>query len=185
MTDLSKVETELEYRVCIQADLCDSLLDDFERRQEVKRCWRTIDGQMQLMDVPFVDDWDQAQRQEVIIALRETMRQDGLVFGAFLNGALKGFVSVSPVAFGSEGQYLDLPMLHVSAEMRGCGIGKALLQRAKTWARRRGASKIYLSAHSSEESQAFYRAAGAVEAEEIDPIHAANEPFDCQMELPL
>src|SRR5512133_3632365 len=109
MTDLSKVETDLVYRVFIQADLCDSLLDGFERRQEVKRCWRTIEGQMQLMDVPFVDDWDQAQRQEVIIALRETMRQDGLVFGAFLNGALKGFVSVSPVAFGSEGQYLDLP----------------------------------------------------------------------------
>jgi len=185
MTDPTHNESALEFRELTLSDIHDSLLDSFERRQVVKRCWRRIGGQMRLVEAPFVDDWDVAERQEVIAALRRTNAQDGLVYGAFQAGALKGFVCVSSVASGSEGQYLDLSMLHVSAEMRGRGIGKALLQYAKQWARERGARKLYISAHSSEESQAFYRLSGAVDAEEIDPIHAANEPYDCQMELEL
>ena len=185
MTDLTHIESALEYRESTHSDIHDSLLDSFERRQVVRRCWRSIESQMLLVEVPFVDDWDDAERHKVIAALRETAKLDGLVYGAFLEGVLKGFVCVSPVTSGSDGQYLDLSMLHVSAEMRGRGIGKALLQRAKQWARERGAHKLYISAHSSEESQAFYRAAGAAEAEEIDPNHAANEPYDCQMELDL
>lgn len=45
-----------------------------------------------------------------------------------------------------------------------------------------GAGKIYISAHASEDSQAFYKAVGCVEAKEINQAIAENEPYDCQME---
>ena len=83
---------------------------------------------------------------------------------------------------GSRGQYLDLSSIHVSQDARRRGIGRTLFQAALAFARDRGAEKLYISAHSAVESQAFYRAMGCVEAEEYDAGHVAREPFDCQLE---
>ncbi|MBQ3955201.1 MAG: hypothetical protein II680_04870 [Clostridia bacterium] len=52
-------------------------------------------------------------------------------------------------------------------------------------ARRLGADKLYISAHSSKESQAAYRALGCSFAEEINEELAGAEPFDVQMEYRL
>ena len=49
----------------------------------------------------------------------------------------------------------------------------------------KGAGKLYISAHSAVESQAFYKAMGCVEAKEINAAHAEKEPFDCQLEFSL
>ena len=47
------------------------------------------------------------------------------------------------------------------------------------------AEKLYISAHSSKESQAAYRALGCVHAEEINAKLAQEEPCDVQMEYRL
>lgn len=65
------------------------------------------------------------------------------------------------------------------------GIGRELFRLACEEAHKHGAKKLYISAHSSKESQSAYRALGCVEAEEIDPVIAENEPFDIQMEYRL
>jgi hypothetical protein len=44
---------------------------------------------------------------------------------------------------------------------------------------------LYISSHSSEESQAVYRAVGCCEAKEINERLAEEEPYDCQLEFPL
>ena len=49
----------------------------------------------------------------------------------------------------------------------------------------RGAKKLYISAHSAVETQAFYRAMGCVEAQEYNQKHVEAEPYDCQMECSL
>jgi len=48
-----------------------------------------------------------------------------------------------------------------------------------------GAEKLYISAHSSVESQAFYRSMGCAEAEEYNARHVELEPCDCQLEYLL
>ncbi|MBR0125205.1 MAG: hypothetical protein IJM03_07650 [Treponema sp.] len=48
-----------------------------------------------------------------------------------------------------------------------------------------GAKKLYISAHSSKESQAAYRRLGCTEAAEINQAIAENEPYDVQMEFVL
>ena len=65
------------------------------------------------------------------------------------------------------------------------GIGRELFTRAAQWARAHGGKKLYLSAHSAVETQAFYAAMGCVEAREYNEAHVASEPFDCQMEYAL
>ena len=67
----------------------------------------------------------------------------------------------------------------------GQGIGRELFRLACEQARIRGAQKLYLSAHSAEETQAFYRAMGCVEAAWYHPELVALEPCDCQMEFLL
>ena len=52
-------------------------------------------------------------------------------------------------------------------------------------ARRLGADKLYISAHSSKENQAAYKALGCVHAKEINPKLAEEEPCDVQLEYVL
>ena len=98
---------------------------------------------------------------------------------------LKGFASVEPGPLGKDGAYRDLSSLHVSQELRGRGIGRRLFKLAREFAREQGAQKLYISAHSAVETQAFYRAMGCTEAQEYDPAHAQKEPCDCQLECPV
>ena len=66
--------------------------------------------------------------------------------------------------------------------MRGTGIGKKLFNAAKDWANKHGAKKLYISAHSAVETQAFYKAMGCTEAQVYNQKHTEAEPFDCQLE---
>ena len=103
----------------------------------------------------------------------------------FCEGKLKGFVSAEAELFGGEEGYCDLSSIHVSEDMRKQGIGRALFLAAKTWAKQKGAKKLYISAHSAIESQAFYRSMGCVEANVYHQGHVEKEPFDCQLECIL
>ena len=162
-----------------------ALFAHFVRRQEVDLCYRREGGEWVIRPDPFVDDWTAEDYVFLIQCLRNTIRTGGFVCGAWMDGQLKGFVSVEPQPMGSQGQYLDLSSLHVSQDCRRQGIGRQLFDRACAWARARGAQKLYLSAHSALESQRFYRAMGCVEAEEYQQAHVEREPFDCQMEIAL
>ena len=73
----------------------------------------------------------------------------------------------------------------MSEDMRGKGIGKQLFLDAACWAREKGAEKLYISAHSAVESQAFYTAMGCRQAEYYHQAHVEAEPFDCQLEYLL
>lgn len=75
--------------------------------------------------------------------------------------------------------------MHVSNEYRHKGIGKKLFAFSVAAAKKLGAEKMYISTHSSQESQVFYRAMGCVHAEEIVPELVEAEPFDIQLEYVL
>lgn len=66
--------------------------------------------------------------------------------------------------------------------MRNRGIGSKLFMIAKGWALAHGAKKLYISAHSAVETQAFYRRMGCVEAAFYNKTHVDAEPYDCQLE---
>ena len=175
----------VQYRTLRENELCRELFGGFIRHQVVTKCWRREKGEWVIREDPFIDDWTEADYQTLISCLKNTVSTGGVVYGAFIAGTLKGFASVEPDFMGKEGQYLDLSSIHVSEDARGTGIGRALFLMAKEWARARGAKKLYISAHSAVETQAFYRSMGCVEALEYDRRHVDREPFDCQMECVL
>lgn len=174
-----------EYRTLVAEDLTLDLFRTFQRRQVVTDCWRRVEGRWVIQPDPFIDDWTPEDYAFLVDCLKNTLSTGGMVYGAFIDGALKGFTSVEGKPLGSRGQYLDLTSIHVSRDARGHGIGKALFALAKEFAWDRGAEKLYISAHSAVETQAFYRAMGCVEAEEYQPAHVEQEPYDCQLECVL
>lgn len=175
----------LQYRNLRAEEINRALFQDFIRHQTVTKCRRKEKNLWVIKDDPFIDDWSEADYQTLITCLKNTVSSGGLVRAAFYHDRLKGFVSVEPELFGGEQRYLDLSSLHVSEDMRGQGIGTALFVSAKEWAAKRGAAKLYISAHSAIESQAFYTAMGCVEAQVYNQRHVEAEPYDCQLECSL
>ena len=168
-----------------EEEITRALFASFYRRQEVTACWRREGEKWVVRDDPFLDDWTEEEYAKLVELLRRTVRRGGLVCGAFCGGVLKGFVSVESGLFGGANRYLDMTSLHVSEDMRRMGIGRSLLAAAGVWAREQGAEKLYISAHSAAETQAFYRGLGCRDACLPQQKHVEQEPFDCQLELVL
>ena len=175
----------MEYRSLQEKEIERELFCDFIRRQVVTKCWRKEKGEWVIKDAPFIDDWTEQDYQVLIECLKGTAASGGLVYGAFYEGRLKGFIAVLPEIFGGENKYIDLAAIHVSQDMRGTGIGTVLFKEAKRWAKEKGAEKLYISAHSAVESQAFYKRMGCVEAAWYKKEHVEEESFDCQLEVKL
>lgn len=175
----------MEYRELQTKEIDRQLFKKFERHQKVTQCWRKINGKWIIKDVPFIDQWSEEDYKQLIECLKNTLKTDGIVYGAFLDNTLKGFASVENEFLGQTHEYLDLSSLYVSEDMRGHGIGKRLFQMAAQWAKTHGAKKLYISAHSAVESHAFYKAIGCTEALEYDQRHVEKEPCDCQLEYVL
>lgn len=175
----------IEYRTLCAEELNRELFRDFIRHQNVTDCWRKENGAWVIKSAPFIDDWSEENYQTLVTCLKNTVSIGGFVYAAFYDGKLKGFTSVEPKLFGGEQKYLDLSSIHVSEDMRGQSIGKSLFLAAKEWAKSQGAKKLYISAHSAVESQAFYKAMGCVEAQVYNQMHVEAEPYDCQLECEL
>lgn len=158
------------------------LFSDFDRYQEVRQCWRKEQGKWVVKEIAFLEQWSETDYRELCQSLRDTLSGNGTVWGLFVQEKLKGFCAVEGKLLGSCHQYADLSQLYVSADCRGHGFGRLLFQKAVGTGKCYQAKALYISTHSSVESQAFYHRMGCVEAEEADDRHVAAEPCDCQLE---
>lgn len=175
----------IKYRILQEYEINRELFQFFLRHQVVNKCLRRENGEWVVRSAPFIDDWSEEDYQVLVDCLHNTVRSGGFVCGAFSDSKLKGFVSVENGFFGGENCYYDLSAIHVSEDMRRKGIGKTLFFAAADWARKQGAKKLYISAHSAVESQAFYSSMGCVDASEYNQKHVEAEPYDCQLEYIL
>ena len=174
-------------RALVANDLTPDLLKYFNRYQEVNRCWRLENNKWVLKDISFTEQWDEELRKEIVaVDFANCLSSGGVVWGTFNdNGLCIAFASLLSEFFGSSGQYLQLMQIHVSHEYRNKGVGKTLFGLCVEKARSLGTKKLYISAHSAEESQCFYKGVGCIDAEEINQRLAEYEPYDRQMEFVL
>ena len=56
----------MEYRELGEAEISGRLLDGFERRQKVVKCWRKLDGVWAVAHDPFIDQWSGEERAELM-----------------------------------------------------------------------------------------------------------------------
>lgn len=160
-------------------------LNHFVRHQQVRECWRSVDGQWKLMPIEFEENWTVEECQKIAADVAARMEKDQTAFGAFDGDRVVGIIVISHGFFGNTAKYVKVGCFHVSEPYRGMGIGKTLFHLACEEARVIGADKLYISAHSSKESQAAYKALGCVHAKEINQKLAEEEPCDIQLEYVL
>lgn len=160
-------------------------LDDFVRHQKVSECWRNVNGEWKLVPICFEENWSLEKCQEIAADVVLHFENGQSAFGAFDREKVIGFITVSHEIFGKTAKYVQLDCFQVSEQYRGKGIGKKLFAMACEEAKNLGAEKLYISGHSSKESQAAYKALGCVHAKEINQKHVEEEPFDVQLEYSL
>lgn len=179
---LAKTVPATSYEKLGEANFNAASLDGFQRRQEVFRCWRKTDDGYKLAPVHYVEDWDLTERRQLAQRILKTVSDGGLAYGAIKNGEVIGFALLDGALFGSKNQYIDLAEFYVSTPYRGMGVGKRLFAAACDGARELGAAKLYISAHSAEDSISAYKSYGCTFAEEINARLAEKEPCDLQLE---
>lgn len=182
---LSKEVERREIRQLGEEEIDLGLFAWFDRFQPVEQCWRMENGEWSVKPIAFTERWGEEDYRTLVACLKNTVKTGGTVWGAFLEGKLKGFASVERGLLGSRKEYADLSSIYVSADRRGGGLGRRLFYKGAESGKALGAQKLYISAHSSVESQAFYKAVGCVEAQEYDRRHSEVEPCDCQLEYSL
>ncbi|MGN0693016.1 MAG: GNAT family N-acetyltransferase, partial [Oscillospiraceae bacterium] len=170
----------ISYSKLTKDNFNDHSLDGFIRHQEVRECWRKVNGEWTLQPIEFTEDWDSFVLREKAAEIIGFIGSKGFAYGAFSDDKIVGFITVSDSLFGSNKQYAELVLFQVSEPFRGRGIGRRLFELACEEARSIGVQRLYISAHSSKESQAAYRRLGCTEAEEVNKEIAENEPFDVQ-----
>ena len=149
--------SEIIYRKINENELNTEIFSNFNRYQQVNKCWRKRNGQWTLENIAFTEQWGKEEYEFLVECLKNTLNTGGAVIGAFIEGKLAGFTSI-------ENKFFQM----IAQEARDLE-----------------AKKLYISAHSSEESQAFYKAIGCIEAKEYNEKLVQAEPCDCQLEYIL
>jgi len=163
-------------------------LEEAERIREIDasnfigKAWREVNGVRQLVEINYQDTGFPHGYERHLTELRETMINGGSALGAFDNGKVIGFCSVNSDVFGVKYRYALLHQMFIDLNHRRKGIGKQLFLLSIIEAKKFGAEKFYICAGSSEETIAFYRALGCVEAKEINIELYESDTRDMQLE---
>ncbi|MBI9014650.1 MAG: GNAT family N-acetyltransferase [Clostridiales bacterium] len=166
-------------------DECDRI-QEIDITQYIKNAWRVIDGKRQLVEIDYLEtNWpDGFERYRN--ALENIMKDGGIAFGAFnSDGSMVGFVSLNMTTFGETSKYILLDSMFVSNNSRGKGIGKKLFELCCEKGRKCGVDKIYICAGSAEDTVAFYRNCGCIDAIEINRFLYEQDTRDLQLEYKL
>ncbi len=129
--------------------------------------------------------WTDSDYAKVQRNLLRTIDLGGTVFGYFKGDRMLGVASVEGRKLGPEKNYAALSCMYVTEDARRKGIGRELFESAKQAAGQLGAEYLYVSAPNCEDTQAFYKAMGCVEAAWYCDELAEKHPDDCKLEIRL
>ena len=172
-------ENMIEIKQADRNNFCETSMDSFDRFQEVQNVWRIENGRFVLNFQPFTETWSPEQRRK---KAGEILSGRTITFCAFEGDAVVGEITLIPELNENR---LIIDSFHVSRAYRRHGIGRRLVEAAADYARGRGASALYASCCSAEETIAFYKAMGFRLSEHPIPSYVEGEPSDIQMECRL
>lgn len=166
-------------------DDCDKL-KDIDPQHYIEKAWRLSGDTRVLIDLKYHEkDWPDGYAR-YRHALERIIKNDGLALGAFNpKGKLKGYIALDKTVFGRSAKYMLLDSLFVSYDVRDQGIGGELFRRISYVAKESGGEKLYICAGSAENTIAFYRRCGCVDAKEINQDLYEEDIRDLQLEFKL
>lgn len=168
------------YKQIKKEDFNINSLNDFVLKQVVKQCWRKCEEKYKLMPVDYVEDWTLQQKQNLANKIILGLNSGDVLLGAKLHNKIIAFAFIKTKPFGKFNQYIIwqnfMFLNHLGQKLFKCVVNKAKLL---------GANKLYISAHSAEDTIAFYKKVGCKFAEEINNELVEKEPLDLQLEYEI
>ena len=156
---------------------------NIDRSEVIDNVYHLESGTLVLRPQHFdVPGWPPGEAEKYTPILLDCFDRGGWFHGAFDHAALIGVVVLENKRIGKHNDRLQLKFLHVSIAYRNRGLGTQLFELAKTTARARGATRLYISATPSENTINFYLRLGCAIAEEPDPELLELEPEDIHLE---
>ena len=165
----------IEFELLDESNFNKYSLDNYDRKQQVNRVYRKSGNEYVLADMPYVEDWDIEKKRQVAEGISS---KEYISYIVKEGGRVIGFIGLKKQLYN---EYMILDLMQVSAGYRGKGIGRRLFDLGKEETRKAGAKALYISACSSEETIAFYRAMGAEITDTPIKEIAEDEPYDLQM----
>ncbi len=147
---------------------------EIDRSEHITKNYVNENGSLVLKDV----DWRAEHSVQAHIEEWRPLLDSGVMFGAFDDDALVGFVIYRPNLSQDTAQ---LAVLHVSANYRSQGIGALLTDKVAQLARADGAKKLYVSATPTAATVHFYMGQGFDLTQEINRQLYELEPDDIHM----
>lgn len=173
----------MELRTLISQDAVK--INDMDASQYIGKAWREVNGVRKLVEIDYFDPTWPNGYEHHYKSLLNTIEAGGVAIGAFESGNLIGFITVNSEIYGVESRYVLLDQLFVSKPFRGKGLGKKLFAMAVEHSKMFKADKFLICAGSAEETIAFYKAIGCVDALEVNQELFDEDPRDIQLEYNL
>jgi N-acetylglutamate synthase-like GNAT family acetyltransferase len=173
-TQNEKETRMIRIELLTQENFDENSLDEYKRTQNVQKVYRRNNGEYELVDMPYVEEWNLERKRQIA----RNISSDAYISYVALDHKVVGFIGLIK---NLKDDYMILDMMHVSADCRGMGLGRKLFEIGKREAQKAGAKALYISACSSEETIAFYRAMGAKLTDHPIEEIAEDEPYDLQM----
>jgi hypothetical protein len=101
---LIKIELLSETNFCLES------LDSYNRKQNVNKVYRRIDGEYALVECKYTEDWDLSQKRSVA---KQISSDDYITYIALENDTVVGFIGLLKKL---NGPYMILDMMQVSSE---------------------------------------------------------------------
>lgn len=167
----------ITYRKLTDADLAADTFIDFHHDQSWSRQWIKHENTWVLEDVCGNRQWNAEKRIWISEYLKQQIKNGGCAVAALFDTQIIAFACIDGKLRGHLVCYSNLTMLFVDDRFQRLGIGKKLLESIKNEASRIGADRLFISAIPSEDTIAFYFAAGCKDAECTIPefVDAEND----------
>ncbi len=149
-------------------------ISEIDRSEHITKNYIHKNGSLAPQDV----DLQAEHSVEAHIEEWRPLLDHGVMFGAFDDEALTGFVIYRPNLSEDTAQ---LAALYISANYRSQGIGASLTDRVTQLARADGAKKLYVSATPTAPTVHFYMGQGFALTQEINKQLYELEPYDIHM----
>lgn len=166
----------IKYIEIVSNSLSDDFLVGFSRYQVTERCFKLIEGSLEVIDYHWIDEWNEEKLRSIATEIKE---RKSISILAIEEDIVVGFAVLD---LDNYGEYLNLMYLHVDSDKRGIGIGKKLFSLIINLVERHNYKKLYISGNPSFNTIKFYQGRGCTLVDEVIPELYAEEPYDIHME---
>lgn len=160
-------------------------IEEIDAEWFIHKAWRQKNGELTLVEI----NWLEKELPNGLSWHKEhfinSLEGGGKAIGCFNNDTMVGYAVLDADLFGKNKEYLLLDQIFISKNDRNHGIGKELFHRLCQSAIQLGAKKLYICSASAEETFAFYRVLGCIDATEVNEVLYALDPRDIQLEYIL